>query len=211
MQPEPQQEHITQLQRFYRLQSRFYDLTRWCFLFGRHGLLEQVKSIAISQNVLEVGCGTGTNMQKMARLFPAANLTGVDVSLDMLQIAERKLQPWRERVELRSQVFDDRFVTDRQPDLILFSYSLSMMNPGWEVALQMANELLTANGLIAVVDFDDTPSILYRRYMSSYHVRMDGHLLPALVGKFKTIFAKEQRVYAGLWRYFQFVGRKQEG
>lgn len=204
----PGTEHIAHLQRFYRLQARIYDWSRWCFLFGRRQLLDQVSAVLTPRSILEVGCGTGSNLKRLAKRFPAAKLTGVDVSPDMLNIATRKLAPWNESVVLCNSAFDATFTLDHKPDLILFSYSLSMMNPGWEMALQKAGELLSDNGVIAVVDFDDTPLSMYRRYMASYHVRMDGHLLPALSTQFKPINSTQRSVYAGLWRYFIFVGKK---
>ena len=204
----PDKEQIAHLQRFYRLQSRFYDWSRWCFLFGRQQLLNQVSTVLTPRSVLEVGCGTGSNLKRLAKLFPAAKLTGVDVSPDMLNIAKRKLQACNQAVALHNCAFDATFSLDHHPDLVLFSYSLSMMNPGWEMALQKASDLLADNGVIAVVDFDDTPLTMYRRYMASYHVRMDGHLLPALATQFKTIYSTQRSVYAGLWRYLMFIGKK---
>lgn len=198
---------IKHLQKFYRLQSRFYDLTRWLFLFGRGALLQQVAGLLTPQSVLEVGCGTGANLRAVARLFPAASLTGVDISTDMLRVAQRKLQPWRERVTLINTPFDQSFAMQEKVDMVLFSYSLSMMNPGWQFAVQAAAQHLAPNGVIAVVDFNDTPLALYRRIMHGYHVRMERHLLPVLDAHYLCTYLREQSVYLGLWRYFLFIGQ----
>jgi ubiquinone/menaquinone biosynthesis C-methylase UbiE len=50
------------LRGYYRLHSKIYDATRWSFLFGRHRLIELVASHKTPTRILEVGCGTGTNL-----------------------------------------------------------------------------------------------------------------------------------------------------
>lgn len=197
----------SQLQSFYRTQARIYDLNRWCFLFGRRRLLATAASIQTPRLVLEVGCGTGTNLKYLAKCLPEAKLIGVDLSVDMLRIAERKLRPWRSRIELHQCAFDSGFRPAQNPDLIVFSYSLSMMNPGWEPALSLAAEILHEGGLIAVVDFDSSPLRFFNWGMHKCHVRLDGHLLPVLNMKFTPEKISRQRAYAGMWRYFLFVGR----
>jgi len=207
MESAPDEKRNSQLQSFYRVQARLYDASRWSFLFGRRHLLERVAAIKTPKTVLEVGCGTGTNLAFMARRFPEAMLSGVDLSADMLRIARRKLRPWQSRVLLHRGAFDANAMLIPRPDLIVFSYSLSMMNPGWESALELSATLLPAGGMIAVVDFDHSSQALYRRFMHACHVRVDGHLLPALKQIFSVEFACQRRVYAGLWEYFMFIGR----
>jgi len=203
----PTEEQISRLQGFYRVQARIYDWSRWCFLFGRRQLLRRISAEMTPRSVLEVGCGTGANLKYLAQRFPAASLTGVDLSPDMLRVAERKLRLWRDRLILHNSSFGNDFSLEQRPDLVLFSYSLSMMNPGWDAALDRAGVLLSDGGMIAVVDFDDTPVTAYRRHMASYHVRLDGHLLPALSRRFNHVFLRQQNAYAGLWRYFMYIGR----
>ena len=55
-----------------------------------------------------------------------------------------------------------------------------MFNPGWEEALTAASLDLAPGGAIAVVDFHDSGSTLFKRWMGLHHVRLDGHLLPGL-------------------------------
>lgn len=192
------------LQRFYSWQARIYDATRWSFLFGRQAMLHQVAGLITPARILEVGCGTGTNLLALAKQFPQAHLTGVDLSAHMLTVAQRKLAPYANRIALLQQAYaaplPDEF------DLIVFSYSLSMMNPGWEQALHAARQNLTPQGLLAVVDFADTPAAAFRHWMAINHVRMEGHLLPALTAQFTTVHSKQHKVYAGLWRYLWFIG-----
>ena len=55
---------------YYRLHSKIYDSTRWSFLHGRWALVELLAAQGRPNRILEVGCGTGTNLLHLARLFP---------------------------------------------------------------------------------------------------------------------------------------------
>ena len=91
---------VQTITKFYRFQSKFYDLTRWLFLFGRK---EVVRSLPLKKedflSILEVGCGTGYNLTRLARCFPNAKLTGIDTSEDMLSVARKKTFPEPSKVE----------------------------------------------------------------------------------------------------------------
>ncbi|MGH9463452.1 MAG: class I SAM-dependent methyltransferase, partial [Vicinamibacteria bacterium] len=166
---------LPDVESYYRLHARFYDATRWAFLFGRSDLLRLVRKRIVPQRVLEVGCGTGTDLRTLAGLYPAASLTGVDLSLEMLGKAERKLSPWSDPVRLLRGKFPEvpRPPGNEEPfDLILFSYSLSMMNPGWKEAIAAATSLLAAGGCLAVVDFHDSRFAAFERWMALNHVRL---------------------------------------
>ena len=194
------------LQRYYQWHARIYDATRWSFLFGRSALLQQVAKLITPLRILEVGCGTGTNLLVLAKRFPQAHITGVDLSAHMLNVAQRKLAPYAPRLNLLHQAYTaplpDSF------DLIVFSYSLSMMNPGWEPALHSAWQNLSEDGMVAVVDFADTTHPVFRRWMAVNHVQMEGHLLPLLNALFNAALSEQHKVYAGLWRYLIFIGSK---
>ena len=194
------------LQRYYRFHARIYDVTRWSFLFGRADLIERLASRHAPANVLEIGCGTGTNLVRMARRFLEARLTGLDLSADMLARARRRLAPYGDWITLLHQPYAG--LPDHRPgfDLIVLSYCLSMINPGWEAVIANVRQDLAANGLIAVVDFHDSDQAAFRRWMGVNHVRMTGQLLPELHARFRPLDATAQRAYGGLWRYFRFIG-----
>ncbi len=169
------------LQRYYRFHARIYDATRWSFLFGRADLIERLASRHAPANILEIGCGTGSNLVRMARRFPQARLTGLDLSADMLARARRRLTPYGDRITLLHQPYA----------------GLPDHRPGFD---------LIADGLIAVVDFHDSDQAAFRRWMGVNHVRMTGQLLPELHARFRPLDTTVQRAYGGLWRYFRFIG-----
>lgn len=196
------------LERFYRLHSKFYDATRWSFLFGRTAILHEVAAVATPGHILAVGCGTGKNIVDLCRIFPDANVTGVDLSAAMLDIARRKTGIFGSRVQFVHTAYGAAFQPGSPYDLVLFSYSLSMFNPGFEVAINTAHRDLLPGGRIAAVDFHDTRVRVFERWMGVNHVRMNGQLRPILTAQFEPGTDTLRAAYGGAWRYLMFVGRK---
>lgn len=193
---------------YYEFQSRIYDLTRWGFLFGRRQLVQDLPfSSDQAFTVLEVGCGTGYNLRQIAHQYPQAQLTGMDLSADMLAIARKNVQPYSDRVQLQQQPYGTTPLTDA-PDLIIFSYALTMINPQWEELIRQAQADLRPGGYIAVTDFHQSQFPWFKTHMSGHHVRMDAHLLPVLQANFETVAERVRPAYLGVWEYFLFVGRK---
>lgn len=193
------------LRRYYRIQAGIYDASRWAFLFGRDAIIEAAARHTTPRAILEAGCGTGRNLAALRRRFPAARLTGVDLSADMLGRAERKLARSGARAALVEAPYAAPLAAGGY-DLVLFSYSLSMMNPGWDQAIEAARADLAPAGAIAVVDFHATPVTAFRRWMAFNHVRMESHLLPGLERRFMVRERRIVPVYGGLWTYLVFVG-----
>lgn len=198
---------LDHLKRYYRLQSAIYDATRWLFLFGRGRLVELLAATHPSPaHILEIGCGTGHNLARMALRFPAARLTGIDLSPQMLRLARKKVARFGDRMALVNEVQAGAFASPH--DVVLFSYSLSMMNPGWDTVIPSALESLQAGGTIAVVDFHNSPLLAFRRHMWRNHVRMDGHLLPFLESHTTPLCRSVRHAYGGAWSFFVFLGRR---
>ncbi|KPJ92969.1 MAG: hypothetical protein AMJ53_08310 [Gammaproteobacteria bacterium SG8_11] len=196
------------LQHYYKSHSRIYDATRWSFLFGRKAIIEQLAVKTNPRRILEVGCGTGKNLGLLANRFSQAQIIGVDVSTDMLNVAKRKLNNLGSRITLLNQPYPLAQTTDQKYDVILFSYALSMFNPGWDAAITAAIDDLNEGGTLAVVDFHGTSFSAFRRWMSVNHVRMEGHLLPFLKTHTNHPTYKVSRAYGGLWEYVLFTGSK---
>lgn len=199
------QDHI---ENYYRLHARVYDATRWSFLFGRNAILAGTASRLTPGRILEVGCGTGKNLASLGRRFPQAQITGLDLSPAMLQVARRKTGPFGPRVRLVQQAYAAPLGDAGGYDLVLFSYALSMFNPGFETAIRAAAVDLAPGGCIAVVDFHTTPWGLFERWMGVNHVRMNGQLRPLLQAAFRPQIDRIDHAYGGVWQYLTFVGRK---
>lgn len=201
------------LQRYYRLHAKVYDISRWTFLFGRGDLCRRIARLnPAPRHVLEVGCGTGVNLAALAGKLPEARLTGLDLSEAMLDRAGRKLKKHGDRVALCHRRYDASFDPDAldgpAPDCVVFSYALTMFNPGWAEAIETAAEQLPPGGVIAVADFHDSAFGAFKKWMALNHVRLDGHLLPKLRERFEPETALVRRAYGGIWKYLTFIGRK---
>ncbi len=197
------------LKEYYRLHSAIYDATRWSFLFGRNQI---IRDLAVCprppRSILEVGCGTGKNVEKLCELHPAAAVFGLDLSGDMLGLARKRLARHGNRVRWLHQAYDSPVSTTGGFELVLFSYSLSMFNPGWEGAISAAMADLAPGGCLAVVDFESSPFPWFRRWMGVNHVRMESHLPPFLEASSNVLLRRSCRAYGGCWRYFRFIGQK---
>lgn len=198
------------MRNYYRWHAKVYDATRWSFLFGREDLLRHLPIAGnLQQTLLEVGCGTGHNLRRLAKHHPHLQLVGVEVSPDMFAQTSKAMAHYSRRVQLFEQAYGNiPLKLTQKPDFVLFSYALTMFNPGWEAAIEQAWQDLKPGGRIAVVDFHDTPGGAFRWWMGKNHVRMDGHLLPFLQSKFRTEFLEIRPAWLGLWQYFLFVGEK---
>jgi S-adenosylmethionine-diacylgycerolhomoserine-N-methlytransferase len=147
------------MDRMYRLQRHFYDFTRKYYLFGRDELVDDL-GVRQGETVLEVGCGTGRNLVRLAGRYPGARLLGLDASAEMLKSATTNLERrgWTGRVHLcqgYAQTFTPAlFDLDDGFDRILFSYTLSIIPEPIE-ALDNALAQLKPGGTLHVVDFCD--------------------------------------------------------
>src|SRR5581483_1766369 len=92
------------VEKYYRFHSRIYDATRWTFLFGSSAILEKISGES-PRRVLEVGSGPGRNLAELARRFPEAEITGVDLSGPMLELARRKTGKFGARLRLLRQAY----------------------------------------------------------------------------------------------------------
>ncbi len=140
-----------------------------------------------------------------ARRFPQAQVTGVDLSATMHDLARRKTAGFGPRVQLLHQAYTAPLSDPPGYDLVLFSYALSMFNPGYDTALAAARRDLVPGGLIAVVDFHDSRFGFFERWMGMNHVRMNGQLRPLLQSLFTPTTDRLCPAYAGTWRYLRFA------
>ena len=201
--------NASSLRGYYRWHAKFYDATRWAFLFGRRGLIATVADqVETPSRILEIGCGTGKNLVALAEAFPGARITGLDLSSDMLDCARVKIAPFADRIELVHRPYDGPVAgDDGKFDLIVISYALSMINPGFDEVIRLCRGDLLEGGVIAVVDFHETRWTWFRKWMGVNHVRMEGQILAQLDAGYEAVVRQIGRGYGDLWRYVTFVGR----
>lgn len=193
---------------YYRFHAHIYNATRWFFLFGRRQLIEDLAKLESPKRILEVGCGTGKNLVLLRRVFPAAKIVGIDLSEAMLGVARRKVGPDTDQIRLVQGVYPAESLKNEKFDMVVFSYALSMINPGWENAIAAAYDNLVPGGLMVVVDFHESPWNFFRCWMGLNHVRLSGHLLPELRARFQPKQMEICWAYLRFWTWFRFVGQK---
>lgn len=139
------------LQREYsRLASR-YDI-RWKF-YVEVSIRETLRRLHVApeDHVLDIGCGTGAFLESLALASPRVQLTGVDLSRDMLEIARRRLgaaadlkQAHAETLPFGEAVFDIEVSTNA------FHFIRRPV-----AALQEISRVLKPSGRIVITDWCD--------------------------------------------------------
>lgn len=178
------------MDRMYRLQRYFYDLTRKYYLLGRDQLLDEM-NVQPGERILEAGCGTARNLIILSKRHPEAELFGLDASAAMLETAQAKADAaGANNITLKTALaddftFDSTFDLDRPFDKIFFSYSISMIPP-WRESIQNALKNLKPGGELFIVDFYDQRDlpISFQRFLKwwlmKFHVKFWTDLMPYL-------------------------------
>lgn len=168
------------MDRQYRWQRHIYDLTRLPYLLGRDRLIAELRPPR-GGRVLEIGCGTGRNLIRVARRYPDIACFGFDVSNVMLETARRAIRNagLEHRITLAQAdaVSADpaRLFGHAAFDRVMISYALSMIPP-WRQVLSHAVTMLNAEGALCLVDFGDQHGLpdwfraMLFRWLAWFHV-----------------------------------------
>lgn len=178
------------MDRVYRRQRHFYNLTRRYYLVGRDRLVRGL-ALGPGQTAVEVGCGTARNLIAMARRYPGARFFGVDASAFMLETAAKAVA----RAGLSDRIVLQRayaeFLSPRMFgevggfDRVVFSYSLSMI-PDWRRALAATDDAVAPGGRLHIVDFGDFAGLgrlaasALRLWLRHFHVEPRSEILQTL-------------------------------
>lgn len=178
------------MDKMYRHQRYFYDLTRKYYLLGRDKLIEKM-DVQAGENILEIGCGTGRNLIILSKKFPNANFYGLDASAAMLETANAKMQTKKlSNISLKTALADnfnhqETFGLEKPFDTIYFSYSISMI-PTWQESVFNALENLKSGKSFYIVDFYDQHALpkwfrkILQNWLKQFHVKYPKDLLPFL-------------------------------
>jgi S-adenosylmethionine-diacylgycerolhomoserine-N-methlytransferase len=209
--PLARSDHRQTMTAYYRIHSHFYDATRWAFLYGRRRLVETLE-IVPGERVVEIGCGTGGNFPAIqSRLGNTGELIGVDCSAPMLRKAAERVRKNRwTNVRLLDLEYGKETVTRGKADVILFSYSLSMI-ADWELALACAHSELWPGGRIGVLDFckSTNSSDLFADWLALNHVHVGRPYQQRLGRLFDEHMHMRYDAWAGLWSFCLYAGLKQ--
>lgn len=203
------QDHAALMDKVYRGQRHIYDFTRKYYLFGRDRLIRDLDA-APGMAVVEVGCGTGRNLELIAGAWPGVACHGFDISSEMLKSAGARLGTRARLAQGDATRFDSSVLFGRGGfDRVVLSYTLSMI-PGWQAALGQAAAALIPGGVLHAVDFGDLsglPSPLrgaLRAWLAKFHVspRLD---LPLVAARLAEEQSLKVEVLRGPLGYYQMV------
>jgi S-adenosylmethionine-diacylgycerolhomoserine-N-methlytransferase len=212
--------HAERLAGFYGPQADRYDHFRARLLHGRGDLVAAL-DICPGMRVVELGCGTGGNLEALARAVPMESLAGVqlvDLCAPLLAVARARTRGLAkvEVIEADATTWQPAAPVDR----VFMAYALTMM-PEWPAVLDNACAMLAPGGRLGLVDFHLPASGgrlangLWRRWFAHDGVHLSGEHLPALKARCRETFCEERRApvpyLPGLRApYYLFVGAKAE-
>ncbi len=143
---------------FHGRSSRIYDLmSRWV-LRGMYRRLAADVAAAAPQGgaVLDVGTGPGVLLVELAARRPDLQLTGIDLSADMIAAATRNLEPFGTRASAHVGDVTNLPLQDRSFDLIVSSLSLHHWDDP-DAAVPELARVLRPGGRVHIYDFPSAP------------------------------------------------------
>lgn len=191
--------------------TRWEALGRRLLYFGQSKLMHHLPvSRDAAVRILEVGCHEGHLLLQFAAYFANAHLVGVAYSKRIAAYAQQKAETYRNRIDVYpSEYGATDFPIKASFDVLLFSYQLSQSKQTWEAQLEQAYHDLKPGGLIAVVDFHSTALRgLQHRLQQKHRHGFNPQMLVHLQQQFRPLSVDVCSAYAGLWKYFFFVGMK---
>lgn len=202
-------DHAALMDKVYRGQRHIYDLTRKYYLFGRDRLIREL-DCQPGMAVLELGCGTGRNLELIRKAWPGVQCHGLDISSEMLKNARKRLGSEGRLALGDATSFDAPALFGREGfDRVVLSYALSMI-PDWQGALARGAAALAPGGSLHVVDFGDCSGMpgtlrgLLYGWLARFHVspRQD---LPEVAERLAHAHGLRLEVMRGPLGYYQMV------
>ncbi len=149
---------------FFTKWSNQYDsgiLTSWLERMQKHALQEILKNKtdAPSVAILDIGCGTGQLLSKLALKYKTAKLIGIDLTPAMLKIAKQKLKPYK-NIQLQEASVEKLPFKDKSFDYVLTTEAFHHF-PDPNKALQEMKRVLKDNSKIILIDVNFGPGISY--------------------------------------------------
>lgn len=137
---------------FYNLVAPFYNLSvGWAYLDGRKMLREYLRSFPAG-SLLEIGCGTGSNIAFIPEHF---NVTALEPSRGMYKRARRRF-PQQHIVNTSLS----EFTTDKQYDIILLSHVVSVVRDPGQILGELSKRLAPHGKVIVMNHFGKKPNWL---------------------------------------------------
>ena len=106
----------------------WYDAASWLMSFGQAGAIKRraikIAAPVAGEKVLDVGCGTGALTLEAKAAAPAAEISGIDASPEMIEVARGKARRKKMRIDFRTAVIEDLPFADGEFNLVLSGFML---------------------------------------------------------------------------------------
>jgi demethylmenaquinone methyltransferase/2-methoxy-6-polyprenyl-1,4-benzoquinol methylase len=147
--------------------ARRYDLLNDLQSFGLHRLWKRrvvaLAGVKPGDRALDLCCGTGDIAFTLAR--QGADITGLDFSEKMLDVARARLQSSKSKTQNLKFIQGDAGqipFPDHSFDAVTMGYGLRNL-PSWETGLREMIRVAKPGGRIVVLDFGKPPNALWRK------------------------------------------------
>lgn len=143
--------HSDPVQNEYAHLAAQYD-RRWSF-YVNATVQKTINCLDINshERILDLGCGTGTLIQRLLHLAPETEVVGLDPSVEMLNVARQKLP---ESVELRVGSADNIPFPNESFDWVISTNAFHYFRSPSQ-AIQEAKRILKPNGHLVITDWCD--------------------------------------------------------
>jgi ubiquinone/menaquinone biosynthesis C-methylase UbiE len=124
------------------------------FKLIRKAITSKIEELNPQGTIVDVGCGSGNLLIKLAKKFPKHEIIGVDLSDEMLEAAKKRIEKKGNPSEIKCThgSANDLPFDENSVDYIISSLSLHhWVNP--LVALQEMYRVLKNNGYLVIFDF----------------------------------------------------------
>jgi ubiquinone/menaquinone biosynthesis C-methylase UbiE len=145
-------------QEFFNIWAKNYDAIWWTVFYQaiHQRMLEYVK-LSDHANILDLGCGTGKLLNRLAGEYPHLTGTGVDFSQEMLRKARKNNQNHPRLIYVQGKAENLPFAND-QFDAVFNTISfLHYQNP--EQVLKEVNRVLKPSGYFYLADYTTNADI----------------------------------------------------
>lgn len=171
----------------YNIISKFYDLID-VFYFGKYKtsprkyMLENIDNENIS--ILDLCVGTASNAILIAEKRKNANVVGIDISKDMLDVSKRKIEKMKmKNIELKLMNAASLDFHDESFDAVIMSLLLhEISEKEGSLILKEALRVLKKNGKIIVIEWEK-PSGVIKNIMFYFVKILEGRSFPDFLKK----------------------------
>lgn len=144
--------------------AKFYDFSVFLLTFGRIvKIREKIVSLIPDKKikVLDFACGTGSQLIDIKRNKNKIDCYGVDISQDMINIAERKSKKYE--INFSRQDFTKTFFSSGYFDIVIASLAFHEVDKKERFkAIKEIKRIISPNGKLIVLDFCEQKKSLSR-------------------------------------------------